>query len=65
MKREYFEPQMKSLDIEADELMDLSAFNKNLNSQDIIPEDDEYDGEFGTNGAFWSEDDLPKFNGYE
>ena len=55
MKRKYFEPQLKFVEVETDDLMGQSKFNQNLDAQDIEPTDEEYDGEFGTNGAFWED----------
>lgn len=58
MKREYIGPHTKTLEVEIDELMGLSALNKNLDAQDVDPDDEEYEGEFGTNDAFWDYTDY-------
>lgn len=67
MKREYTVPRTKTLEVEMDELMGelmgLSALNKNMDAQEVDPDDEEYDGEFGINDSFWDYNDYsqPKF----
>ena len=52
-KKEYIEPSVKVTGVDAEELMGLSALDKNQNSQDVEPSDENYDGEFGVNSADW------------
>ncbi len=58
MKRKYIVPQLKMLGIEEESIMANTRFDKDMGQQSVIPtEDEEYDGEFGTNETFWAEVD--------
>ena len=52
MKKEYINPTILMMDVNSEGVMVTPSLDpSNPNSQDVQPDDEEFDGEFGAKGA--------------